>query len=136
MNYFFLFLISLVLVIFQTSFLSHFPIFGWLYFLPGYISGWTLNIVLIFAFWLLVFRDFKKSLFFAFSAGIFLDFISVETFGISLFSLIFSIFVINLLFVLSKVSNVVRFFAFLPIIIIFYEVLYKFLLWGVLAIIK
>lgn len=136
MNYFFLFLISLVLVIFQTSFLSHFPIFGWLSFLPDIISGWILNVVLIFAFWLLVFRDFKKSLFFAFSAGLFLDFISTEPFGLNLFSLIASVFAINLLFILSKVSNSVRFFAFLPVIIIFYEALHKLLLWAVLVIIK
>ncbi len=135
MNYFFIFLISFFLVVFQISFLSHFPIFGWLP-LPDLISGWTLNLVLVAAFWILIFRDFKKSLIFSFFSGLFLDFLSAEPFGLGLLSLIISIFLMNLLFGLSKLSNTVRFFAFLPVVLIIYEVFNKILLWGVLKIIE
>lgn len=136
MNRFFLFLIAFFLVIFQVSFLSHFPIFSWIHFLPGYISGWTINVVLIFAFWLLVFRDFKKSLFFAFFSGLFLDFLSVNAFGSGLLSIIISLFLMNLLFVFSKLPSRIRFFVFLPVILIIFEILKLFFSWLIFAVIK
>ena len=125
MRYFIILLIAFLAVIFQSSFLINFAIFGY-----------VINLVLILAVGLAIFRNFKEGLFFAFFAGLFLDFFSAGFFGLEMFSLIFCVFLLRLILKVFKLPNPTKFLIFLPITLIFYEVLTKFLLWANLAIIK
>jgi len=121
MRYFIIFLISFLVAIFQSSFLAHFPIFGW-----------TMNLVLILAIWFVIFRNFKEGLFFAFFSGLFLDFFSARLFGLETLVLIFCVFFLNLFSGILKLPNLAKFLIFLPIFLAIYEILIKFLPWTIL----
>lgn len=125
MRYFIIFLISFLAVIFQSSFLVHFP-----------ISGYVLNLSLILAVGILIFRNFKESLFFAFFSGLFLDFFSAGPFGLSLAVFIFCLILLNLFQKITKITNWKNFFIFLPVSLALYEALVKFLLWAISIVTK
>lgn len=107
--------------IFQNSFLVHFPVFGW-----------TINLVLVLAVWISIFRNFKEGLFFAFFSGLFLDFFSAEPFSLNLGSFIFCLAFVNFFQKFIKFKKSSKFFIFLPIVLTINE----FLRWAILAIIK
>ncbi|PIQ92094.1 MAG: rod shape-determining protein MreD [Parcubacteria group bacterium CG11_big_fil_rev_8_21_14_0_20_39_14] len=120
MRYFIIFLISFLAAIFQSSFLVHFPIFGW-----------VINLVLILAVGLAIFRNFKEGLFFAFFSGLLLDFFSAMPLGVKMVSLILCLIFLNLFFRFIKLSNLLKLLIFLPIILVIYEVLTLFLQWAI-----
>jgi len=113
MRYFIILLIAFLAVIFQSSFLINFAIFGY-----------VINLVLILAVGLAIFRNFKEGLFFAFFAGLFLDFFSAGFFGLEMFSLIFCVFLLRFILKVFKLPNPTKFLIFTPIILIIYEILF------------
>ncbi len=117
--------VSFFCVIFQSSFLVHFPIFGW-----------VINLSLILAVWFLIFWNFKRGLVFAFFSGLFLDFFSAEPFGLNLGSFVFCLIFINFFQKFTKFKKLSKFFVFFPLALIIYEALAKFLSWATLMIIK
>lgn len=77
---------SVLLAVFQASFLSQFSLWG--------VAP---NLILISALLFLIFSDFKKAVFFAFCGGLFLDFLSLTAFGQITASLVLSILLIEII---------------------------------------